>query len=61
MIAYVGLDLGINTSVLIDPVAPKLEPQTPLQRREVASERGRHVESASLRISTALDIQLDFD
>ena len=60
MIAYVGLDLGVSTSVGT-PVAPKLGPQTLLQRREVAAVRRPYLESVSIRLSQVPDIRLDFD
>jgi hypothetical protein len=45
MIAYVGLDLGVNTSVVTNSFAPKFELRKSLESQEVDAEQGRDIES----------------
>jgi hypothetical protein len=61
MIAYVGLDLGVNTSVVTNSFAPKLHLRTPLEHNlEVEAEQGHSMETVN-QLSVVLDIQPDDD
>jgi hypothetical protein len=58
MIAYVGLDLGVDTSVVTNSVAPKLY----LRKRnmEAGAEPGQNTETIR-EVSVVLDIRLHDD
>jgi methylglyoxal synthase len=59
MIAYVGLDLGVDTSVVTNSVAPKLYLRKPFEQKE---DQGHDMELESvIRLSAVLDIQPDGD
>ena len=55
MIVYVGLDLGVNTSVVTNSVTPKLHLWKPVER-DVQAEQGRDTESVR-QLSAVLDIR----
>jgi hypothetical protein len=56
MIAYVGLDLGVDTSVVTNSVAPKLHLRE-LPERDVEAEQVRDMQS--VRQLSVLDVRPD--
>ena len=63
MIAYVGLDLGVNTSLVTNSFAPKFHLRKPLERNlevEAGAEQGHDMETVR-QLSTVLDIRSDDD
>jgi hypothetical protein len=57
MIAYVGFDLGVDTSVVTNSFAPKLHLRKPLERKlDVDAQQGRDTGSFT-ELSVVLDIR----
>jgi hypothetical protein len=58
MIAYVGLDLGVETSVITNSSAPKLHPRICPERKEDSAKQERDMETVR-NLSVVLDIRPD--
>ena len=60
MIAYVGLDLGVDTSVVTNSVTQESHLRKPLGRKDGYTEQGQNIDSTR-RLSVVLNIRRDDD
>jgi hypothetical protein len=60
MIAYVGLDLGVDTDLVTNSVAPKHHLREPVERKEVNAAQESHMDSVG-PLSVVFDIRPDHD